>query len=87
MAALRAGSLRMESGIWFFTKRFGVSLAFGFSLTDSDCSMNKTNRLTQEEMRRGSASCFFLRFSLLFFFFFFNTIGAPQLSAIKIKIP
>ena len=28
MAALRAGSLRMESGIWLFTKRFGV----GFGL-------------------------------------------------------
>lgn len=86
MAALRAGSLRMESGIWFFTKRFGVGLAFGFSLTDSDCSMNETNKLTQEEMRRGSAYCFFLRFPY-FFSSFFNTIGGPQLSATKIKIP
>ena len=51
MAALRAGSLRMESGIWFFTKRFGVGLTFGFSLSDSGCSMNKTDSLTRDKMR------------------------------------
>lgn len=29
MAAFRAASLRMESGIWFFTKRFGRALGGG----------------------------------------------------------
>lgn len=68
MAALRAGSLRMESGIWFFTKRFGVGLAFGFSLTDSDCSMNETNNLARGDETRVSllflsqVSSFFLLF-------------------------
>lgn len=32
MAALRAASLRTESGIWFFTKRFGTGFGLGVGL-------------------------------------------------------